>query len=873
MIGQTIAHYHVLEKLGEGGMGVVYKARDTHLDRFVAVKVLPPEKLADPERKRRFVQEAKAASALNHPNIITIHDISHADGVDFIVMEYVAGKTLAELVGRKGLKLNETLKCAIQIAEALARAHSVGIVHRDLKPANVMVDEHGLVKVLDFGLAKLTEAAADEEAPTQTAEGAIVGTAAYMSPEQAGGRKVDARSDIFSFGSMLYEMLTGRRAFQGDSKLSTLAAIIHKEPDPLPADLPRDLAKLVARCLRKDPERRFQYMKDLKVELEELKEESDSGALAGAAAAPRKRRRSLSWAAAASGLAVLAVLAWLLAPDRRPPEPAMTAVPLTSYAGQEYDPGFSPDGNQVAFSWNGEKQDNFDIYVQLIGSGRPLRLTSDPAPDFAPAFSPDGRHIAFLRDLSPDRWGVFLIPPLGGPERKVAEVSASVANSGVAWSRDSRWLVTSDRDSPANPLALFLLSVETGEKRKLTSPSGLGYAGDHQAAFSPDGLTVVFIRFTDRGVGDMYLLALGEDLTPRGEPERLTSDNRFFSRAAWTPDGREIIFSSGNTVQTWGLWRIQAAGQAKPQRLDFAGEGVSQPAVSPAGRRMAYARVLQDLDIWAVETTGVTAGQPKNFISSTRIDFNPQFSPDGKRVVFASSRSGSAEIWVCEADGSNAVPLTAFGGPDTGTPRWSPDGEYIVFDSLAAGNRDLHVVSAGGGKPRALTREPSQDRVPSWSRDGHWIYFTSNRGGDDQVWKMPWAPSGHGGEAVQVTRNGGYVAFESPDGKTLYYTKSPAPGPLFRLPLEGGAESQVLASVYQRAFTVTGRGIYFIAAPDARGIALLQFLDLATGKTRPIAALERPLYLGLTVPPDGRTVLYSQYALVGSDLMLVENFR
>jgi serine/threonine protein kinase/tetratricopeptide (TPR) repeat protein len=268
--------YKIIEEIGRGGMGVVYKAQDLHLDRFAALKILPPERVADPDRKRRFVQEAKAASALNHPNIITIYDIDQEGGMDFIAMEYVAGKTLDELIGGKGLKLNETLKCGIQIADALAAAHATGIVHRDLKPGNVMVTESGLVKVLDFGLAKLTEHGSSELAPTQTLkscteEGMIVGTVAYMSPEQAEGKKVDARSDIFSFGSMLYEMLTGCSAFQGDSKIAVLSAILHQEPAVIEA-VPPELDKIIGRCLRKDSARRIQHMVDVKLALEELKD-------------------------------------------------------------------------------------------------------------------------------------------------------------------------------------------------------------------------------------------------------------------------------------------------------------------------------------------------------------------------------------------------------------------------------------------------------------------------------------------------------------------------------------------------------------------------------------------------------------------------
>lgn len=320
MTGREFSHYRIIEKLGQGGMGVVYKARDTHLDRFVAIKVLPPEAVADPEGKRRFVQEAKAASALNHPNIVTVHDIDQSDGIDFIAMEYIEGQTLDALIGRKGLKLSEALKCAVQIADALAKAHAAGIIHRDLKPRNVMVTSDGRAKVLDFGLAKLTEvAAASPEEETRTAQqstltGMIIGTAGYMSPEQAEGRKVDARSDIFSFGSLLYEMLTGRQAFRGENRALTLAAVLRSEPQPLGPKAPHDLEKVVERCLRKDPDRRFQTMADLKVALEDLKEESDSGKLAVPHAPSRPRSReflgSVPWAAVALALAAIGFFLW-----------------------------------------------------------------------------------------------------------------------------------------------------------------------------------------------------------------------------------------------------------------------------------------------------------------------------------------------------------------------------------------------------------------------------------------------------------------------------------------------------------------------------------------------------------------------------------
>lgn len=371
MVGRTISHFKILEQLGAGGMGVVYKALDAHLDRPVAIKVLPPEKVADVERKRRFVQEAKAASALNHPNIITIYDIANEGGVDFIAMEYIPGKALNQLISRKGLPVSESLRYAVQIADALAAAHAAGIIHRDLKPGNVMVERTaGRIKVLDFGLAKLsdkvesterelTETLRQEEEAPDTAEGTIVGTVSYMSPEQAEGKKVDGRSDIFSFGALLYEMVTGRRAFQADSKLSTLSAILREEPKPASQfveGMPRELERIIGRCLRKSPERRFQNMADLKVALEELKEESDSGTLGAAPAPPRRHRRQLVWALAF--IAIVAVLTgslWFIQSRGKAPEPTLTAMPLTTYPGFEEEPSFSPDGNQVVFVWNGEK--------------------------------------------------------------------------------------------------------------------------------------------------------------------------------------------------------------------------------------------------------------------------------------------------------------------------------------------------------------------------------------------------------------------------------------------------------------------------------------------------------------------------------------
>ena len=392
LTGRVIAHYQILEKLGEGGMGVVYKARDTHLDRFVAIKVLPPGKVLDPDSKRRFVQEARAASALNHPGIVTVHDVSSEGGQDFIVMEYLSGKPLDRRIPRRGLPIGEALEYALQIADALATAHAGGIIHRDLKPANIIVDDHGTVKVLDFGLAKLagppdSDWASTRSALVRTAEGTIVGTVAYMSPEQAQGKPVDARSDVFSFGAVLYEMVTGRAAFRGDTRISTLAAVINQNPQPAGPDVPRDLERIIFRCLRKDPDRRFHHMIDLKVALADLKAESDSGALA-VVPPPHRRRRWLPVAALAA--AATALIAVLLLWKKAPANPAEGAerTRVTFDSGFTTDPALSPDGKLAVYASDRAGQGNLDIWIQNLASGETTRLTDDPADERAPSFPP-----------------------------------------------------------------------------------------------------------------------------------------------------------------------------------------------------------------------------------------------------------------------------------------------------------------------------------------------------------------------------------------------------------------------------------------------------------------------------------------------------
>jgi Tol biopolymer transport system component/tRNA A-37 threonylcarbamoyl transferase component Bud32 len=887
VIGQTISHYRIIEKLGEGGMGVVYKARDTRLDRFVAIKVLPAEKVADPERKERFVQEAKAASSLNHPNIITIYDIGQAEGVDFISMECVVGKTLDQLIPRRGMRLNEALKCAVQIADALARAHSAGIVHRDLKPGNIMVNEHGLVKVLDFGLAKLTEpTSASEDDATRTLrpsteEGKIVGTVAYMSPEQAEGKKVDARSDIFSFGSVLYEMVTGGQAFHGDTKASTLAAILKDNPRPasqLVDRLPREVERLISRCLRKEVDQRSQHMDDVKIALQELKEESDSGVLGTADASRPNPRRRLHWVlSVAAALVIATVGVWLLRSKKDVQEAPLVAVPLTSYPGNELWPSFSPDGTQVAFTWDGEKQDNSDIYVKQIGVEPAYRLTNDPAMDYSPAWSPDGRSIAFLREVSAGKTAIMLIPQRGGSERILAEIDGAVHGLAygpfLCWTPDSRWLVVPTSTTGQRGWGLHLFSRETGEQRPLTNPP-IEELGDTAPAVSPDGRTLVFSRISpDYYNVTLWLLRLGEGYKPLDREEKIQTGQMTNTSAAWLPDGTEFVFSSGTGTDI-GLSRITASKGALPRRISLDVSAPLAPAISRLGNRLAFVTEKDDLNIWRIDLKGPgqKPGLPFPFISSTQVEYYPAFSPDGRRIAFMSQRSGTDEIWICDSDGSKAAQLTSLGGSAIYGPNWSPDGQNIAFTAVQKGMKeDIYSISVNGGTPRRLTTHPAEDKWPYWSHDGKWIYFSSTRSGREEIWKMP----SNGGEAVQITRNSGDAPQESPDGKFLYYMKGwPDAVSVWRASVDGNQEAKVLDSVHSEGQWAVGKkGIFFFKTPDKIGHSDISFYEFATGQIRKIVTIQRPVNNHIAVSPDGRTILYPQSDESGSVLMLVENFR
>jgi serine/threonine protein kinase/Tol biopolymer transport system component len=901
---QGVGHYRILERLGSGGMGVVYKAEDTRLKRAVALKFLPPEVADDPERLARFQKEAEALAALNHPNIVTIHSVEQHGDRRFLVMELVEGSDLAERMPTRGFGKREFFDLAVPIADALAEAHEKGVIHRDLKPANVMVDTRGRPKILDFGLAKLLRADGSADSSqlrtdVLTESGKVIGTYPYMSPEQIEGKPVDDRSDLFSLGAMLYEMATGRRPFAGDSSASVISAILRDTPPPVDLerkDLPPQLVRILGRCLEKDPERRPQSAAEVRAGLAELQLKLGrvtpwkrlgrliprlrrgsrvSGARESVArpvdqVGPR-RRSALPWAGIGLGV-VGATLGWWYLSGRVPDVPAgqLELTQFTSDGGWKGLPQLSPDGEKVAYHWRRPDSESASIYVKALTFGsRPLRLTEHAGLDTNPVWSPDGRHIAFARRSGAGD-SLFSVPWPAGQERRLLDLGdgrglgAVFYQKVISWSLDGEWLALGVVPSDGQPARIDLLSLETLETTPFTSPAE-DSLGDCCPSFSPDGSLLAFARSGSRtaaeGEYDVWVQP-----TTRGPARQLTSEghNRIPS-LEWTSDGRELLYGA---EPSYLVHRLPLDGGV-PETVGALGILDGFPSVR--GSRMVFQQIhLPDMDVWRVPGQKVSPSErrPEKLIASSSFDTNMAYSPDGRRIALQSDRTGQSNIWVCDADGTNLVQLTDL--EMAGTPRWSPDSRRIVFDSPEVGNWNLYVIDADGGPARQLTRDPAGDNVATWSRDGQWIYFASDRSGETQVWKIP----STAGPAVQVTRGGGFYALESWDAEFLYYAKEiPSGGwEIWRLPVEGGEETEVLPGPISlwAHWDLARNGIYF-ATGDTYTI---QYFDFDTSRVTEL--LQRPastLQMWLAVSPDEDWILYSEMQDPTSELVLAENFR
>jgi len=898
LVGHQINHYRILALLGAGGMGKVYLAEDMTLRRRVALKLLPAEFTRNPDRVLRFKQEARAISALNHPNIITIYEIGEVAGTHYIATEFIDGQTLRQRLISETMPIGDVVDVTAQVAGALVAAHDSGVVHRDIKPENIMVRKDGLVKVLDFGLAKLTEFQMDgidsrtvTNDPVNTRAGALMGTVRYMSPEQARGTMLGARSDLFSLGVVLHEMLAGKSPFAGATTAEIIAAILGQEPPATFScrpEAPEALGRIVMQALRKDIAERYQTAQQMCTDLKELKQQLEIEAAYGkthAAPTPSwKKQISRQWRPAEArnlwvrlslGFAVCVIIAGLAAWYARPRslQPLVwQSVPLTTYPGAERNPALSPDGNTVAFTWNGPAQDNFDIYIQPIASGRPQRLTTDPTEDSSPAWSPDGRTIAFLRRLDGERNLLILIPAAGGPEHALAETrrqivvgdTDSTIRRSIAWTPDGLWITAPHQES-VESTGLFLFSALTGSKRRLTQPTA-GF--DEHPAFSPDGATLAFARRPGPGGSDLYLQSLSKDFTSRDQVKRLTTTSRA-THPIWTDDGQHIVYVDGANRGPLGPLRIIAISTSGSEQVPVV-EG--QMGEISLGRHLIYSQVASDTNVWRAEIRSFDASPavPQLLISSTWGDNFARYSPNGKEIAFLSNRSGKeTQIWIASADGSNPAQLTSMDGR-VYFPNWSPNGQRIVFHArVGQGSADLFSIPAAGGVPKRLTTDPAEDVFANYSQNGQWIYFTSTRSGEREIWKIP----ADGGEATRLTDGGATMPFESQDGKALFYAQLNAEKGIWKIPVEGGNAVQVTGPIAKDpAFAVGRDGIYYVSPRESPTRQFIHFLSFSTGKSRPVVVSEREIGMGLSLSPDGHFLIFTQRDQVGSDLMLIQNF-
>ena len=768
--GARLGPYEILAAIGAGGMGEVYRARDARLGREIAIKVLPESATSDPERRARFEREAKAVAALNHPNIVTIHAVEEADGVPFFTMEYVDGRTLTQVIPPRGLPLDELLRIAIPVTDAIGAAHQHGILHRDLKPANVMVTADGRVKVLDFGLAKLKEAVAEVAAGSQptaeaTDEGRILGTVAYMSPEQAEGKGLDPRSDVFSLGVLLYEMATGQRPFKGDTSVAIISAILKDSPGSvtdLRPDLPRDLAKILKRALTKDPEHRYQSAKDLRNDLETLKEDLDSGEIARAPrvlAGPRWRwPPPLVMAVVLLAAVGLVAAIWWASRALGPPERAAAAhryfddfsvTRLTTEQASDYAVDVSPDGryvayafveqgrqglrvrqaetpaavqvvppadvrfNSVAFSPDGSRLyyatlpqgstlSTSTLYEVPVLGGNPRRVIDDVG--CRVSFSPDGRQFAFARN-APGKSGSIIVANADGTGERVLatrEVPNDFDVADVAWSGDGRWIAAAAADGWRE--SLVTVDTTTGAVKTV---GGKTWDAIYSIAWPREGAHLI-VAALDFSVAEA--LQVWEVPLAGGAVRRITKDPGFYTAVSLTADARTLVAVRAEWHGT--LWAAAAAQPDRLTRIASVPDTVHTFAPirwTPDGRILYTAIVGGNYGIWAVKPDG---SELRQLTSSPGPDGYPAAAPDGRYIAFVSAREGRWRVWRMDPDGGRQTVLTD--GPYDGSPLVAADSRSILYVRLDQPGYPLYEVPIEGGQATLLSGPPSLASPAQW---------------------------------------------------------------------------------------------------------------------------------------------------------------
>jgi len=761
-VGQRISQYRILGLLGQGGMGQVYLAHDVELKRKVALKTLPPDFGEHQARLERLRHEACTVAALNHPNIVTIFSQDCVGGIYFLSMEYVRGKTLTELIPRHGFDLDRFFRLAVPMVDAVGAAHDIGITHRDLKPANVMVGEGDRVKVLDFGLAKATDSTTDPSeattaTATPTAEGAVVGTRQYMSPEQMRGEKLDRRSDIFSLGIVLYEMASGAHPFAGQSSIDVISSIMKDIPPHLSrrrSGLPHHLERIVERCLEKDPEHRYQSAKDLRNDLGFLRRELEEHDREEPPTWRERKWRALRGSlrpvlAFLAGLG-LAGVAWLLFARSETSRPLGRPRQVTAGSGWEAEVAISPDGRTLAFA--ASEAGNEDIWlIDAKGGGR-LRLTEHPAADRAPAWFPDGNAVAF-ESRRAGLQAIWRIPRLGGsPTMLVANAT------DPAISPDGGWIAFAQGVRSADTRIGVAALDNPSEITFLTGPQH-GLWGHIQPAWSPDGQ---WICYAD--ANDLWIVPAAG-----GEPRRLTTDSAGDREPAWSADGRFVYFSSYREG-TLALWRVAARG-GEAQRLTAGTGPERRPSISRDGSLLAYTTYVKQLSIELIDL----ASGARHRLVGGRTDFGAALAPDGRSVVFVSNRGGYFNLWrqnLAESGIVDSPFRLSDETADASNPDFSPDGAWIAYQRRnGEGERNIWLVSASGGVPRAFTSGTGVRVHPAFSPDGSEIAYVSDLNGRSELWVAPvvdGAAAGPGRKLAAGSENLLFPAW-SPDGSRLAY--------------------------------------------------------------------------------------------------------